>query len=769
MNSPRSTASLQGDALHAFLEQAHDLLNDDQDDTDSSISREDRMAAVIELMEQQTFAPANVTDLERLHDFWLFLDRPETANDLLQTHRQAALQAGDRHPDDARARLALSDIQSRLEFDKPSAIPLLLPAAQAIASLPENIDATRYWHGWEWMANQAQAWEIAETGVDLRRARERHADEDHAARNDAMALARKAELAHQRADAGAAARHVQAAIDTLHDAAPEQEVDFDQWMDLADRALPVATASLPALLMACERQLARTENPPPSPAVQAHRQVRIMRLQAHACALAGQLEAALQLAPQGRLGLTDDEGDPFSALVMQWLVQADRLPEAATLALESVLHARPVSSTQGYHLARERFGNDAQHAVTWALILAMAQTDPDMRQLLAQESRPDQPADFYLDFVRAIAPHHPVLALTLGMRHAAKRQMDQALPLLEQSVGLHPHMADGEKLAALWAARFAALPLEEALARPFVLAHGAHWCYAVGVVLDDEDDLGPLMGGKKNIPSAEVRAPLVLRYYEEGLARFEQFWATGQGAFKDADLHVYSMLCNNLAIKYRFLNRYDEAVALHHKGLASSPFGEHLNGLMWSAIGKDDDDATVAAAERLWHFAQDHSYGRHDPTRYFSTVALSLFKLDRDDEISIWLERLDQWYEDLDAADQRSERRDYLASLMSMLDFFSSTRPELVLPRLRAHQDEVRALKESYTLRRLGCALEAYPELLEESVAMHKESAGYLGKNDDDDERNMSRTGIARAERKLAERDQPDQADDRRKPWWKFW
>uniref|UniRef100_UPI00325FBFA0 hypothetical protein n=1 Tax=Comamonas thiooxydans TaxID=363952 RepID=UPI00325FBFA0 len=30
---------------------------------------------------------------------------------------------------------------------------------------------------------------------------------------------------------------------------------------------------------------------------------------------------------------------------------------------------------------------------------------------------------------------------------------------------------------------------------------------------------------KKKVPAQEVREPLVVRYYEEGLARFEHFWA----------------------------------------------------------------------------------------------------------------------------------------------------------------------------------------------------------------------------------------------------
>jgi hypothetical protein len=764
------TADLQGDALHAFLDQAHELLHDEDDEQPSAISREDRVAAAVELMEQQSFAPATAYELERLHDFWLLLESPGTANALLQQHRARVLQPEANPPADAALRLALSDIQSRTGLDRAAATELLLPAAQAISRLPEDIDPDGYWNGWQWMARELQAWDLAARGLDMHRAQQRANPDltEDDAYLDAMVCLKKAELAQNGDDAAHVSAMVQAAVNTLRDAAPDQDVDFERWMALAARALPLAPQSLPSLLMACEQRLTRTEVPAPSQAVKMHRKVRIVRLQAQACALAGQLEAALQLGNQGRFGLVHDEGDSFSAVQLDWLVQAGRFDEAAALALESVLHARPVSSVSACKLAQQRYESDPERAVTWALVLACARLDDDMSYLLAEEEMPPQPADYYLDLVRAVRPSHPVLALLEGMRLAQERQMDKALPLLEQSVGQHPEFADSAKLPALWAARFAALPLEEALARPIPEAHGGHWCYGAGVALDDADDLAILMGHKKKVPADELREPLVLHYYEEGLRRFEHFWATGQGRFKDADLHVYSMLCNNLGIKYRFLERYDEATELHRKGLSSSPFAEHQDGLLWCAIGKDDDAQIVAEAERLWHFVLHHGYGRHEPASYFSIVAMSLYKLDRDTEISIWLERLDQWFGELSAEEQRDDRRNYLAALMSMLDFFSATQPELVLPRLRAHQQEVRELKECYALRRLGCALEAYPELLEESVAMHKEAASRLCKHDNEDERRMAHDGLARAERKLAERD-ASATTSGRKPWWKFW
>jgi len=184
----------------------------------------------------------------------------------------------------------------------------------------------------------------------------------------------------------------------------------------------------------------------------------------------------------------------------------------------------------------------------------------------------------------------------------------------------------------------------------------------------------------------------------------------------------------------------------------------------------DNDAQTVADAERLWHYAQEHGYSRHEPTRYLPSVAYALYRLDRDDEISIWMERLDEWFGELAPDVQRSVRRNYLSALMSLLDFFSSTRPELVLPRLREHQDEVIALKDCYALRRLACALEAYPELLEECVALHQQAHSYLVPEDGEEEQQMVLSGIERAKLKLAERDAPSSsATTNRRPWWRFW
>lgn len=50
-------------------------------------------------------------------------------------------------------------------FYKPAATALLMPAAQPIAQLPEDMDTNDFCHSWQWMANELQAWEIAATSL----------------------------------------------------------------------------------------------------------------------------------------------------------------------------------------------------------------------------------------------------------------------------------------------------------------------------------------------------------------------------------------------------------------------------------------------------------------------------------------------------------------------------------------------------------------------------------------------------------------------------
>jgi len=87
------------------------------------------------------------------------------------------------------------------------------------------------------------------------------------------------------------------------------------------------------------------------------------------------------------------------------------------------------------------------------------------------------------------------------------------------------------------------------------------------------------------VPAAEAAlAPHVVNAYRLGLARFERYFASGEGGYDDADPHLYSMLCHNLAQRLDGADQRAERIALHEKGIAASEFIEHwidlLDGLV---------------------------------------------------------------------------------------------------------------------------------------------------------------------------------------------
>lgn len=113
--------------------------------------------------------------------------------------------------------------------------------------------------------------------------------------------------------------------------------------------------------------------------------------------------------------------------------------------------------------------------------------------------------------------------------------------------------------------------------RDFVLteaATDAHGYYLAGLALADFIERVPA--------SADALRPQLLRAWQTGLARFEQYFATGEGGYDDADPHSYSLLCDRLARRLDLDDpaQRDERIALHEKGIAVSDFIEHWLDLL---------------------------------------------------------------------------------------------------------------------------------------------------------------------------------------------
>lgn len=103
------------------------------------------------------------------------------------------------------------------------------------------------------------------------------------------------------------------------------------------------------------------------------------------------------------------------------------------------------------------------------------------------------------------------------------------------------------------------------------------------------------------------------------------------------------MLCNNLGICYTDAGRYPEAIELHRRGIAASPFADHYASLLNALRGSGDHAPAIDTAEELLQFSIEHGFGDYSPNWHVRSIVKSLSTLERDDEILIWLERLVTW------------------------------------------------------------------------------------------------------------------------------
>lgn len=103
-------------------------------------------------------------------------------------------------------------------------------------------------------------------------------------------------------------------------------------------------------------------------------------------------------------------------------------------------------------------------------------------------------------------------------------------------------------------------------------ATDAHGYYLAGLALHEFIEREPA--------SAAALRPQVRLAWQTGLARFEQYFATGEGGYDDADPHVYSLLCDRLARELVEPAERDERIALHQRGIAVSDFLDHWIDLL---------------------------------------------------------------------------------------------------------------------------------------------------------------------------------------------
>ena len=141
-------------------------------------------------------------------------------------------------------------------------------------------------------------------------------------------------------------------------------------------------------------------------------------------------------------------------------------------------------------------------------------------------------------------------------------------------------------------------------------------------------------------------------------------------------------------------------------------------------------------------------------------VCHALYGLDRDNEIAIWLQRLDEWWAGLDQEDQAENEEDYLSTLLVMLRDLAWSQPADALARLE--QAMPRTLASSLPgMRRVAGNVLEYAGQHERAMALYQESLKRVrpGEPDDQEQAGYARENMDRCKKAMRAKN----------PWWKVW
>jgi|GEM_PF-1247552 len=850
---------LTGQSLIDLLDRARDLL---ADESDGSITRAERQAAVAELLHQHTLVPDNLPDLSYLHWLWLRVEQPLEANAALHRHRAAVLA----HPQaDASTAFhwSLLDVGSRWHIQQKNHPADHSEGRRQLASLLAQLHADPVMHAelgkvWGNAAFTYEAWDLMEAEIQWMHRQPRD-EEIPAAWHEAMFQRRMADLSHRRGDEEAMERHIHTAVAYLQ--TDNENITLRHWLQLAEHVLQYAPQHIEIIVQAATAQLCGPvsadapaivnpfHNPLPSPAQRHYRLGLLARVRARAYHALGALEPALACARAGLYAFDEDDDDhAFAAEVMQWQMEADQIDAVTDLAAQGLLHARNLWAQPawcrvldifaaevlqwqmgvdqigavadltaqgllhtrnlwaqpGWHRVLEAYHSETnpQRLALWWCLLAWPGIDPDTRQLLQsdkQDRNSPLPAELFpvetcLAHARRHLPNYPLADWMEGVHLALQQQWQAALPLLEQGVAALPQHSNPEVLALLWCARLVVLPVKEALARPLPVPQGASWGYGQGVVLTHglQKRLHQYVQEphRSRLPALEsLQAPLQVlaqRSYETAMAQFEAFFASGQGHYKTAAPHNYAMLCHNLSVLLKPDNDADysqahhvaaleAAIALEQKGMMASHFiaqfhcqlnrrrVQYNHGLLQS---RQEKQAYVDAAEDFWDIAKGPQYTDYPPDWYLEGLTEVLDSLGRHSEISIWIDRLHQWYASLDAEQQRNEQFTFLRLLAYQLMHLHVFAPEQVRVYVQQYLLAVVALApqeaSGYLLYRFAWLLHMLQDI-PQALELYRLAEHSLLRDKDE---NCIRQFLHLVHEGIAS---CAPAAERKKPFWKFW
>ncbi|MCL1960810.1 MAG: hypothetical protein FWG56_03295 [Desulfovibrionaceae bacterium] len=593
---------------------------------------------------------------------------------------------------------------------------------------------------------------------DLRRALD-IADPDLAQRHaatEAFYFASRAQALRQAGQTEPARQAAAQAVKALSGATPPQTVDEDDWLRLADAVIEAA----PDLYAALAQPITNLTAQWPLPR-RREIEIRLARLQARSRHAQGDLTGALALRDRTNYILSPEgnAADDFIEYDLPWLLEAGRDDDSGRRAFFHIYEAARYMRRDVPSIVHERLADEASRSVWWPLCVIRACHAVDTLERFLGPDPAALPArsPVHARLFAALAKQTDIAAALPAIFAAARQLADERSPghlwikrvtavhdqeqgridaatLLEilEATAAAGHMRDRRTWYGIVEERIKVKGLEQALQYPPPVLESGLACYFFVVFLEDfvdaeleklsETQRSRLHDAWKNISRA---------VYEDGLTRMARFFETGQGHPGDASLHLYSMMCNNLSIIYRDeCKRYEDAIALHRNGIEVSSFAEHYSGIFWSLkyILDDAQDLKpeakkalmakiVSAGEDLWQYALAHGYSRHNPNNYTTWVGYYLYRLDRDGEIPLWLERLVQWQEGEDGENPAHLSDVALQRRMGFFSYMHHANRDAAETLWAAMKPQVVASKDEYTHYVISRDLQIYFNRPAEAIA----------------------------------------------------
>ncbi|MBJ2291617.1 hypothetical protein JFT44_16950 [Pseudomonas sp. MF5691] len=742
------------------------------------------------LLGQLRGQPLKATSLEsigRLHVLWVNAGDADAARAVLADDGQALIEAT---PDDERNELKVNLLIYQLRlgnyFKDEQGLLQALDNLQQLTNEPLPFDIEQYRRYRIFEDLQHATLDVSLKTIEVRHTLALINPDRHALRawDDADQHQRRAQAlaAHERDEEAREA--ALAAIAALRTAGEDQDVDGNDWLWLGDALIEIVPLRLAMFEQPVVRLIAELSLPQ-----RREWEVRLARLAARSLQAQGDLAGALKICEVATLSLESGGGDNFVDFHLPWLLENGQIDDAGQRAFMEIYEMRGEMWPGTAYWVHDRLLDAEDQSAWWPLCVIRACDDqrvlerftsglpwrdestPSMGPLLdaLHDARDDlEQIDnvftLALAEARRRAPNHPWITRLVAVRERQAGRIDAntELTMLREAVSAGD-LQDHRSVYSLFSAHASAFGIFDALRQPLPLLASGMYYYNFATSLESLVETHVEKLSSEEADSVWWRLREVQKVaYEHGQARMEQCFASGRGHRYDACAHLYSMLCNNLAINYRCYNDklMGQALELHTRGIAASPFAEHYQGILENRILLNDNPGIAEAAEQLWHYAADYGYGRHNPEDYIQDVTRALFRLDREREILIWLERILKWQEEREISDKDLEYSPLFAR-MKIAMYLSYSLPEAATNLWLRYAPVIDELSESSLLACAGDVLKGL-ERKAEAVAYYQRS---ILRSDPNNEVDRGNNEMIR--QCIAELQAP--AKPAGKAWWQIW